>query len=587
MSSFRCSFCQHVNPAGAKFCNECGSVLRLKPCEHCDAINDGAALQCHQCGAEFSEASPLAAPFASAAVESGRASDSSVVRALETIGADLRSMQNPRSADDSASRQSVPLDVQWADSSDVGAMRPPIVVERAMETGLPSHSQPGHDDIRTRLGIALSRGEQPAESPRRGVLVALAVVTACGLAFFVYQQAVRNGPPIATPSSGHTAIAGETSATTSPGPTFNTGETSTPPSPGSTANAGAPSVILPDRPPATVQERPAATELEQPPATVQEQPATTMQEQPTVMQEQPTAAAQAQRATPQESTPTPAADAKPTEGPSSSTVPASGNGGASPATKVRAAGTRPLKAATARAKSVSPRETVSPDAARASAAAAAAAGRRCVARRRCAAVISGSGRSMYGERCITRTLLAAGCLRRPLARSGTSWQTLCIRFCQPRSLPTRPAVESGTRGATALQIVAGGPGDPDSVTVPARTLETPKRPAMRRLESLRMALIVPPCVLFRTTPPVADASRDRGYLAVAGSLHVVCPHCATTNRVGRDRLQRRRRRAVTASSRSFPGQPVRADHGDVRPPHRRRRAGRRRFLGARGAGRAG
>ncbi len=47
---FRCLFCQHANPAGAKFCNECGSGLRLQPCERCDAINDRDAPQCHHCG---------------------------------------------------------------------------------------------------------------------------------------------------------------------------------------------------------------------------------------------------------------------------------------------------------------------------------------------------------------------------------------------------------------------------------------------------------------------------------------------------------------------------------------------------------
>src|SRR5215471_9532148 len=30
-----CRFCDHYNPAGAKFCNDCGSPLHLKPCEQC------------------------------------------------------------------------------------------------------------------------------------------------------------------------------------------------------------------------------------------------------------------------------------------------------------------------------------------------------------------------------------------------------------------------------------------------------------------------------------------------------------------------------------------------------------------------
>jgi len=50
MSPFRCPFCAHDNPAGARFCNDCGSPLYLKPCPQCDAVNDAAAVQCHQCG---------------------------------------------------------------------------------------------------------------------------------------------------------------------------------------------------------------------------------------------------------------------------------------------------------------------------------------------------------------------------------------------------------------------------------------------------------------------------------------------------------------------------------------------------------
>jgi double zinc ribbon protein len=58
-----CPFCSHSNPAGAKFCNDCGSPLTLKPCRHCEAVNDVAAVECHRCGA------PLDVP----AVKSGDA----------------------------------------------------------------------------------------------------------------------------------------------------------------------------------------------------------------------------------------------------------------------------------------------------------------------------------------------------------------------------------------------------------------------------------------------------------------------------------------------------------------------------------
>jgi hypothetical protein len=50
MASSRCRFCGHDNPGGAKFCNDCGSPLHLKPCPQCEAINNQVADHCYQCG---------------------------------------------------------------------------------------------------------------------------------------------------------------------------------------------------------------------------------------------------------------------------------------------------------------------------------------------------------------------------------------------------------------------------------------------------------------------------------------------------------------------------------------------------------
>ena len=46
-----CPFCDHRNPVGARFCNDCGSPL--KPCNQCDAVNHQAATNCYKCGAEY------------------------------------------------------------------------------------------------------------------------------------------------------------------------------------------------------------------------------------------------------------------------------------------------------------------------------------------------------------------------------------------------------------------------------------------------------------------------------------------------------------------------------------------------------
>ena len=61
----QCLFCDHINPAGAKFCNDCGSQLHVKRCSRCGGVNDQAAKNCFKCETEFpvlstqSEAPPM------------------------------------------------------------------------------------------------------------------------------------------------------------------------------------------------------------------------------------------------------------------------------------------------------------------------------------------------------------------------------------------------------------------------------------------------------------------------------------------------------------------------------------------------
>ncbi len=45
----QCSRCQHENPAGVKFCGECGARLESL-CPACQAANPPANKFCHQCG---------------------------------------------------------------------------------------------------------------------------------------------------------------------------------------------------------------------------------------------------------------------------------------------------------------------------------------------------------------------------------------------------------------------------------------------------------------------------------------------------------------------------------------------------------
>jgi ribosomal protein L40E len=64
-----CRFCDRHNPAGARFCNDCGSPLHLKPCNQCGAVNHHTATNCDKCGAEYPElfTTPEATPLLPAA----------------------------------------------------------------------------------------------------------------------------------------------------------------------------------------------------------------------------------------------------------------------------------------------------------------------------------------------------------------------------------------------------------------------------------------------------------------------------------------------------------------------------------------
>lgn len=61
MFAVQCTFCQHENVPGARFCAECGSPLHLRVCPNskCGKVSDVNAKQCEHCGTFFPEI-PLA-----------------------------------------------------------------------------------------------------------------------------------------------------------------------------------------------------------------------------------------------------------------------------------------------------------------------------------------------------------------------------------------------------------------------------------------------------------------------------------------------------------------------------------------------
>ncbi len=57
MFAVQCSFCNHENTPGTRFCAECGSPLHLRVCpnQHCGKVSDVNARRCEHCGTTFPE----------------------------------------------------------------------------------------------------------------------------------------------------------------------------------------------------------------------------------------------------------------------------------------------------------------------------------------------------------------------------------------------------------------------------------------------------------------------------------------------------------------------------------------------------
>ncbi len=50
-----CNYCEHGNPADAKYCNSCGATLTLAPCRRCGAVNEVTSATCYQCRGNLQE----------------------------------------------------------------------------------------------------------------------------------------------------------------------------------------------------------------------------------------------------------------------------------------------------------------------------------------------------------------------------------------------------------------------------------------------------------------------------------------------------------------------------------------------------
>jgi hypothetical protein len=192
----QCPFCKHANPAGAKYCNDCGSPLHLKPCSQCEAINDQVASNCYSCGTEF--------PPLSTAPEAASVSPAPTTTAASATLSDT-GFEHGRA----------PLLESLAESHDVPLRRPgnetvggarAYAVEvvarepRSSDGGVAALFSAARQAVPLRdLGFTARR--RPLPRLALAVMLPVAVLTAVGVsAYHVYrQQAQLGGSPIAGP----------------------------------------------------------------------------------------------------------------------------------------------------------------------------------------------------------------------------------------------------------------------------------------------------------------------------------------------------------------------------------------------------
>jgi hypothetical protein len=193
----QCPFCNHANPAGAKYCNDCGSPLHLKPCNHCEAINDEVASNCYKCGAEFPVLSTAPAASALPALNTTAASAT-----LSDMGFERRHAPLPESV---AESYDVPLRQPGSETVgtrdhtvDIVAREPRSLsgdVASLFAAQRATEIVPLHD-----LGAAARR--RPLPRLALAVVLPAALLTAVGVsAYYVYRHqeqlsgSLSAGPP--------------------------------------------------------------------------------------------------------------------------------------------------------------------------------------------------------------------------------------------------------------------------------------------------------------------------------------------------------------------------------------------------------
>jgi hypothetical protein len=195
-----CPFCAHTNLADAKFCNECGAPLHLRPCNRCEAVNNQVDENCYKCGRALSmpstahEAAPewpaldtvgASASLGDLCFESGHAP----ITASVMEGQDARLRQ---SGDGTAAARDFAVEViTHAPRSPGEDMTSPVPTEDHPADAIPLHD-PGAATV-----------PRPLSRLALAVVLSVALLTAVGVsAYYAYRhQTQLVGPLSAAPAN--------------------------------------------------------------------------------------------------------------------------------------------------------------------------------------------------------------------------------------------------------------------------------------------------------------------------------------------------------------------------------------------------
>lgn len=211
-----CPFCAHPNPTGAKFCNECGAPLHLRPCNRCEAVNNQVAKNCYKCGTALAMPStePEAAPVwpalgtavASASLgdlcfESGQARLTESATESQDVG--LR-----QSGDETAAARDGTVEpIAHGPRFPGEDMTLPVSTEDRAADAIPSHD------------AGAATGPHPLSRSALAVVLSAALLTAVGSAYYAYRNQTQLVAPLSTAPPNPAAPADVTAPPANPGVT--------------------------------------------------------------------------------------------------------------------------------------------------------------------------------------------------------------------------------------------------------------------------------------------------------------------------------------------------------------------------------